>query len=66
LSNAGANVTFGISSLKVHAKICLITRKEDDNLVRYAHIGTGNFQKKMPKYILISVYLLARKKLPMK
>jgi polyphosphate kinase len=66
LSNAGANVTFGISSLKIHAKICLITRKEDDNLVRYAHIGTGNFQKKMPKYILISVYLLARKKLPMK
>jgi polyphosphate kinase len=49
LSNAGANVTFGISSLKVHAKICLITRKEDDNLVRYAHIGTGNFHEKNAK-----------------
>ncbi|MBL4822725.1 MAG: polyphosphate kinase 1 [Colwellia sp.] len=49
LSNAGANVTFGISSLKVHAKICLISRKEDGNLVRYAHIGTGNFHEKNAK-----------------
>jgi len=49
LSNAGANVTFGISSLKVHAKICLISRKEQDKLVRYAHIGTGNFHEKNAK-----------------
>lgn len=49
LSNAGANVTFGISSLKVHAKICLISRKEEANLVRYAHIGTGNFHEKNAK-----------------
>jgi polyphosphate kinase len=49
LSNAGANVTFGISSLKVHAKICLISRNEDGNLVRYAHVGTGNFHEKNAK-----------------
>ncbi|MBU2870064.1 polyphosphate kinase 1 [Colwellia sp. E2M01] len=49
LSNAGANVTFGISSLKVHAKICLITRKEEGKRVRYAHIGTGNFHEKNAK-----------------
>jgi polyphosphate kinase len=49
LSNAGANVTFGISSLKVHAKICLISRNEEGNLVRYAHIGTGNFHEKNAK-----------------
>lgn len=49
LSNAGAKVTFGISSLKVHAKICLISRTEDNNLVRYAHIGTGNFHEKNAK-----------------
>lgn len=49
LSNAGANVTFGISSLKVHAKTCLISRKENGELVRYAHIGTGNFHEKNAK-----------------
>jgi len=49
LSNAGANVTFGISSLKVHAKICLISRNEQNKLVRYAHIGTGNFHEKNAK-----------------
>jgi len=49
LSNAGATVTFGIPSLKVHAKICLISRIEDNSLVRYAHIGTGNFHEKNAK-----------------
>ena len=49
LSNAGANVTFGISSLKVHAKICLISRQEAGQLIRYAHIGTGNFHEKNAK-----------------
>ena len=46
LTNAGAKVTFGIPSLKVHAKICLITRQEETGLVRYAHVGTGNFHEK--------------------
>ncbi len=49
LTSAGANVTFGIPSLKVHAKICLITRNEHNNRVRYAHIGTGNFHEKNAK-----------------
>jgi polyphosphate kinase len=49
LTNAGAKVTFGIPNLKVHAKICLITRKEETEIVRYAHIGTGNFHEKNAK-----------------
>jgi len=49
LSNAGANVSFGISNLKVHSKICLISRKENNKLVHYAHIGTGNFHEKNAK-----------------
>ena len=49
LTNAGVKVSFGISSLKVHAKICLITRQEPEGLVRYAHIGTGNFHEKNAK-----------------
>lgn len=49
LSNAGAKVSFGIPTLKTHAKICLISREENDELVRYAHIGTGNFHEKNAK-----------------
>lgn len=49
LTSAGAAVTFGIPSLKVHAKICLITRLEHNNLVRYAHVGSGNFHEKNAK-----------------
>lgn len=32
--------------LKIHAKLFLISRKEGDEVVRYAHIGTGNFNEK--------------------
>ncbi|MEI6893968.1 MAG: polyphosphate kinase 1 [Colwellia sp.] len=46
MKDAGIKVEFGIPSLKVHAKLCLITRQEEDKLVRYAHIGTGNFHEK--------------------
>ena len=49
LSNAGARVTFGIPSLKVHAKICLITREEKGKIVQYANIGTGNFNERNAK-----------------
>ena len=46
LTDAGVRVTFGIANLKVHSKLCLITRREDGQRVRYAHIGTGNFNEK--------------------
>ncbi|MGF1738265.1 polyphosphate kinase 1 [Photobacterium satsumensis] len=46
LTDAGVQVLFGVPGLKIHSKLCLITRKEDDELVRYAHLGTGNFHEK--------------------
>ena len=46
LTDAGVRVTFGIANLKVHSKLCLVTRREDGQRVRYAHIGTGNFNEK--------------------
>lgn len=45
LEEVGAKVYFGISGLKVHAKLLSITRKEDKKLVYYACIGTGNFHE---------------------
>lgn len=46
LQTRGIQVEFGIPSLKIHSKLCLITRKEGRHLKRYAHIGTGNFHER--------------------
>ncbi|MDO1920501.1 RNA degradosome polyphosphate kinase, partial [Escherichia coli] len=42
----GVHVIFAAPGLKVHAKLCLISRKENGEGVRYAHIGAGNFNEK--------------------
>jgi polyphosphate kinase len=49
LTEAGVKVLFGVPSLKIHSKLCLITRIENDKPVRYTHIGTGNFNEKTAK-----------------
>ncbi|RYD70309.1 MAG: polyphosphate kinase 1, partial [Sphingobacteriales bacterium] len=49
LREEGAKVIFGVPSVKVHAKVCLISRKERGVNVRYAYIGTGNFNEDTAK-----------------
>jgi len=46
LQDQEVNVIFGIPRLKVHAKLILISRKEGNKTVKYAHVGTGNFHEK--------------------
>jgi polyphosphate kinase len=46
LTEAGVHVVFGVPGLKIHSKLLLISRREEDEIVRYAHIGTGNFHEK--------------------
>ena len=43
LEDAGVHVVYGIVGLKTHAKIALVLRAEGDTTVRYAHVGTGNY-----------------------
>ena len=45
LKNEGVHLIFGVPSLKVHSKICLIQRQEADKLMRYGFISTGNFNE---------------------
>ncbi|WP_162047015.1 polyphosphate kinase 1 [Vibrio taketomensis] len=46
LTEAGVQVIFGTPGLKIHSKLLLINRREGEDIVRYAHIGTGNFHEK--------------------
>ncbi len=47
LLDNGVNVVYGILGLKTHCKLLLIIRKESkDKLIKYAHIGTGNYNEK--------------------
>ena len=43
LRNGGVNTVYNFPNFKVHAKLCLINRKENNGIVRYAHIGSGNY-----------------------
>ncbi|GAA3943667.1 polyphosphate kinase 1 [Litoribacillus peritrichatus] len=43
LQEAGALVTYGVVGHKTHAKMMLILRRENQQLRRYAHLGTGNY-----------------------
>jgi len=45
LENEGVHVVYGISTLKTHSKICLIVRRERSKLIRYVHVGTGNYNR---------------------
>ena len=49
LEQAGVHVVFGSLTLKTHAKIALVVRKEDDGLQRYLHLGTGNYNASTAK-----------------
>lgn len=43
LEGAGVHVVYGLVGLKTHGKMALIVRKENDELRRYVHLGTGNY-----------------------
>jgi polyphosphate kinase len=50
LQTEGVNVIFGVQGLKVHSKIILITREEEDGIRHYASIGTGNFNESTARF----------------
>jgi len=43
LESVGAQVVYGVVGLKTHAKMLLVTRREDGVLRRYGHMSTGNY-----------------------
>ncbi|MCP4121318.1 MAG: polyphosphate kinase 1 [Bacteroidetes bacterium] len=45
LRDEGVRVITGVNGLKVHSKLCLITRREKGEKIYYGTIGTGNFHE---------------------
>jgi len=43
LEQAGVHVTYGLLGLKTHSKVALVVRQEGEHIMRYVHLGTGNY-----------------------
>ena len=43
LEEAGVHVVYGLVGYKIHAKSCLVVRREGHNIRRYVHLATGNY-----------------------
>lgn len=46
LERSGVQVIYGVKGLKIHAKLCMVVRREPHGIVRYMHFGTGNYNEK--------------------
>jgi polyphosphate kinase len=62
LRNGKVNTVYNFPNFKVHAKLCLIVRKEKDSIVRYSHIVSGNYNAVTAKIYGDVGYLTANPK----
>lgn len=63
LMEEGVKVIYGVPGLKVHSKLCLITRVKSEVPQRYAAIGTGNFNEDTAKIYTDHLLLTTNKKI---
>jgi len=43
LEEAGVHVVYGLVGYKIHAKVCLVIRRDEDGIRSYVHLATGNY-----------------------
>ena len=63
LLDAGVKVIYGVPGLKVHSKLCLITRVKKGLTERYAAVGTGNFNEDTARIYTDHLLLTTNKKI---
>ena len=63
LQEAGAHVVYGLVGFKTHAKMTLVVRRESGRLVRYVHLGTGNYHHATSSVYTDYGYLSSSKRL---
>ena len=63
LQEAGAHVVYGLVGFKTHAKMTLVVRRKEDRLVRYMHLGTGNYHHATASVYTDYGYLSSSKRL---
>lgn len=50
LEEAGCQVLYGMTHLKTHSKIALVVQKKGEQIKRYVHLGTGNYNDTTAKF----------------
>jgi polyphosphate kinase len=63
LLSEGVKVIYGVPGLKVHSKLCLITRVKNEVTQRYAAVGTGNFNEDTARVYTDHLLLTTNKKI---
>lgn len=63
LERAGCHVIYGVDKLKVHSKLCLITRRTEAGIQYITQIGTGNYNEKTSRLYTDLSYITARREI---
>ncbi|HEY3853071.1 MAG TPA: polyphosphate kinase 1 [Verrucomicrobiae bacterium] len=50
LEEAGVQLVYGLVGCKVHAKMCLVVRKDEDAIRRYLHLSSGNYNPSTARF----------------
>ena len=50
LEDSGVHVVYGMLNMKIHAKASLVIRREDEGIILYTHMGTGNYHPKTARF----------------
>ena len=45
LEDAGCQVIYGLPEMKVHSKLCLVTRRRGESVQYFTQVGTGNYNE---------------------
>ena len=63
MEEAGCTILYGAEDIKVHSKICLITRRERGRLQHITQVGTGNYNEKTARQYTDLCLMTARPEL---